>query len=284
MSRFITQHEDQTTQFMNTATAGQRGRILYGSGPVMSLEQLERVNTPAPKGRFHRPVPFSDFAGATVQALEDHGLNVVHSEYQVTGSKEDPASRFFGALEIQPAPLEGQLITADDWKLIVGMRGSHDQSIQRGLVLGSRVMVCSNLCFSGDLGAWKTKQTLNIDERLPAIIRDAVERIPGMAERENVLFDRMRDLQMSQRQGDAALVEMHRRGALPGPQLTRALAEWVEPTHQEHITESGHDWSGWRLFNAATESLKPTGQTFNPHTQEQRSRIISGFMSEVVGL
>ena len=276
--------ENTSARFGNTAAPLSRARLLYGQGEVLSLEQLQRVPTPAKRGRFHRPVPFGEFAGATVDALNDAGLDVVHQEYQVTGTKEEPGSRVFGAMEVQPRPLEGELITADDWKLIVGLRGSHDQSISRGLVLGSQVMVCSNLCFSGDLGNWKTKQTLNVNSRLPGIIRDAVSRIPAMAERETVLYDRLRNTEMRDRWGDAALVELHRRGALPGPQLTRAIAEWHEPSHQEHVDAAGHERSAWRLFNATTEALKPTGSQFNPHTLEQRTRTVRGFMAEVVNL
>nr|MBS0019438.1 hypothetical protein [Gammaproteobacteria bacterium] len=50
---------------------------------------------------------------------------------------------------------------------MVGLRGSYDQTLPRGLAVGSRVFVCDNLAFSGEVTI-KTKQTTFIGQRLPS--------------------------------------------------------------------------------------------------------------------
>lgn len=238
--------------------------------------QIAMMPTPPAKGRFHRPVPFSDYLDEVKMAFDKNGLVSVNEEYAVSNDQ----NRLFGLMEVQPA-IEGELITADEWRLLVGVRGSHDQKISRGLTLGSQVLVCSNLCFSGDLGTFKTKQTLQVWDRLPHLINEAVQRVPEMAHRQQLSFDRYKEVELKPRHGDAALVELHRREALTAAQLSRAIQEWDEPTHEEH---SQWGRSVWRLFNAATEAQKPTGATVNHELVQGRTMKISHFLDEVVGL
>ena len=70
-------------------------------------------------------------------------------------------------------------------------------------------------------------------------------------------------------------------GAFTAAQLGRAIQQWDEPSHPEHA-EDGH--TVWRLFNAATEALKPTGDRINHDLVRQRSERISGFLDEVAAL
>ena len=85
----------------------------------------------------------------------------------------------------------------------------------------------------------------------------------------------------SPRHGDAARVEIHRQGALPGPQLTRAIAEWDSPTYEEH-NEFGE--SAWKLINAVTEANKPSGAQVNMDLIRQRTASASRFIDSVVGI
>jgi len=240
---------------------------------LITHAQLADYPTPPSQGRFHRPVPFAAYIDEVKEALDRNGLRSIQDEFAL--SKDN--NKLFGVMEVEP--LEGQLITSDEWKLLVGVRGAHDQSISRGLTLGSSVMVCSNLCFSGDLGTFTTKQTTHIWDRLPRLIYDAVARIPEMATRQEKSFQSYQDHTMGHRTGDAALMELVRRGALTGAQVVRAMEEWDNPTHEDH---GRHGDSIWKLFNASTEALKPTGANVNHHTIQDRTLKVSGFMDELV--
>lgn len=246
---------------------------------LYTRSQLSALATPEALGRHHRPVAFGDFADLVANRLERRGFEVLSEEYAV--SKDD--NRLFGLMEVQPESdaLEGEYIPRNDWRIQIGLRGSHDQSIPRGITLGSRVMVCSNLCFHGDLGVFKTRQTTNIWSRLPSMVDRATAQLPATIERNARRFDSYRTTELKPRHGDAALVELHRREALTSAQLSRAIAQWDEPSQAEHA-EDGH--TVWRLFNAATEALKPTGGRINHDTLRQRSERVSGFLDEVAGL
>ena len=243
----------------------------------VTINQLRMLPTPAARGRFHQPYGFGQYADDVHRALNMTGIEVLSEEYAVTKDH----NRMFGLMEIAAKPLEGELILADDWKLTLGLRGSHDQKIQRGLVLGTQVMVCSNLCFSGNVANINTKQTLNIGARLPGLIRSAVSNIPQLAERQTRVFDAYRNRELKPRGGDAALVEIFRRQGLSSAQLGRAIVEWHEPTHEEHAAQG---YSAWRLMNACTEAVKPTGSNMNMDLIANRTQVTTKFIDEICGI
>lgn len=241
---------------------------------LVTRDQLGLLKTPPPMGAFHHPYPFATYVDDIHHALDGFGIDVLGEEYAVTKDQ----NRLFGMMEI--APKEGEFISADDWKITLGLRGSHDQRIPRGLVLGTQVLVCSNLCFHGNVANFSTKQTTNIGARLPELIRSAVRNIPEMAHEQERQFDMYRNHNIKAAMGDNILVDLYRAGAFSSPQLTRAIDQWHEPDHDEHAEQG---WSAWRLFNAATEAIKPTGSSTNMVLVEQRTEKVSQVLNDFVG-
>ena len=256
--------------------------LMYNSknDTILTLDQLHNVPLPKALGARHRPYPFGHFVEQVKESLAIEGIEVDHEEYAV----QKDNMRFFGMMQIQPKPLEGEYISAKDFALTLGLRGSHDQRIPRGLALGSQVMVCSNLCFSGNLGVFKTKQTTNIGYRLPSLIRDAVALIPQQSERQQIMFDTYKQYDMKRSWGDAALANMVRIGALSSSQFGTALHEWDKPSYNEHAEHGEEDgFTAWRLLNATTQALKPSGDTANMNTVQERSIKVTNFINEIVG-
>ena len=248
-------------------------QLMYGGDDTLiTAAELAAVPTPAPMGRFHQPVGFGDYLELVKHRLTRAGIDVMHEEYCLDSTGQN----FFGCMEIA---VDG--FQRDDMTITIGVRGSHNQKVPRGLTIGNRVIVCSNLCFSGDIGTISTKQTSNIWARLPGLVDQAVARIPALAQRESDRVDTYKAFDFKPRVGDAALVELTRRGALTAPQLGRAIQEWDRPSYDEH-TESG--FTAWRLLNAVTEVQKPTGANVNMDTVRQRTSRAVAFLDEVVGL
>lgn len=243
---------------------------------LFNRAEIDAMPVPAALGPRHNPYPFGAYLNDVEESLDLNGLEILRQEYAI----DHDGQRLFGLMEV--APLEGELITAKDWSLLIGVRGSHDQRISRGLTLGSRVMVCSNLCFHGDLGTFHTKQTLNIASRLPALIRGAVERIPELAHQQEARFNTYKAHEFgSPRHGDAALIEIMRRGGLTGAQLAKAVQQWDNPDHDDH---AAYGWSMWRLLNACTEAVKPGGANVNMATIQDRTQKTTSFLDEVAGI
>lgn len=247
--------------------------LLYNSQTERLVNMNEMELLPMPEhglGRFHQPYPFFDYVSDVKEAFANQGIEIVDEEHAVTKDN----ARYFGAMEVKP--IQGEFISADDWKLLVGLRGSHDQSVSRGLVIGSQVMVCSNLCFSGSLGKMQTKQTTFMGNRIHQLIGESVKLIPEAAHLQEEQYNRMKDYELKPRAGDAALVEIHRRGGLSGSQLSRAIKEWDHPSYDEH---ADYGYSAWRLLNACTQAVKPSGVNSNSTIVLDRTNTAHEFIT-----
>jgi len=247
-------------------------RLMYNAknDRILTREQMHMLPIPQAMGRFHQPYPFGDYVEQVAHSLEQTGFEVLHEEYAVQKDNQ----RMFGLMQIG---FEGESGQSHEW--LVGLRGSHDQSIPRGLTVGSRVIVCSNLCFHGDLATVKTKQTLNIDSRLPDLIREAVRELPHRIIDQDRKFEALKQFQIKPRWGDAALVEIHRRGGFTAAQLSTAVKEWDQSSFEEHDQDG---FTAWRLLQAATQAVKPTGDTANHDTIRERTEIASKFIESIV--
>jgi hypothetical protein len=254
--------------------------IVHAGANRVSREQIAALPLPAARGARHCVRPFIDDIDIVTDLLGVNGLAIVEEAFAVKTINNTPA-QFFGFFEVAPKALEGEFIPAGTFALQVGLRGSYDQSLPRGLAVGSRVFICDNLCVSSDI-VIHTKQTTFVGDRIPALLADAVSKIPAAAEAQEKKFDAYRNYELKPRVGDAALVELVRRGALNPSSLGKAIAEWDEPSHAEHADQG---YSVWRLQQAVTEAFKPTNQERGHFaTAWERGIILDRFLSEIVGL
>tara|TARA_R110002051_G_scaffold153825_2_gene226198 strand:+ start:155 stop:955 length:801 start_codon:yes stop_codon:yes gene_type:complete len=249
--------------------------LLYNSATDIKVEReyLANLQTPAPKGSRHAPYPFYVFANDAACAITDAGFTIEQEDYAITKDEQ----RLFGLLNVSrpvapDAPSFGvPALHRPKWNLLVALRGAHDQSISRGLAIGSRVMVCSNLCFHGDLGNWNSKQTTNIARRIPEMVADAVAGLASAGRKLTIDFDAFNAKQISRDTGDKVLLDIYRSGGFSASQMCRAVDDWDKCSVQEH-TANGRN--AWWLFNSATHALKPTGANANHGDIQHRSTIV----------
>lgn len=221
-----------------------QGLMLHAGASAISRNDLMNLPLPKALGPRHNPLPFGTDVELVTKELNRQGLFIEDEAYGVTYTREGDAARYFGVLELKHEQL--------DHALVVGLRGSYDQSISRGLAVGSRVFVCDNLAFSGDV-TFKTKQTTFIGNRLPGMIMQAAAKVPELAVIQQAKFDAYKQITLPPRVGDAALIELVRREVLNANSIRRAISEWDEPSHEEHAQ---YGYSLWRLMNAVTEAIK----------------------------
>ena len=249
--------------------------LLYNSATDIKVERdyLANLQTPPPMGSRHAPYPFHAFATDTVSAIERAGFTVAQEDYAITKDEK----RMFGLLNVSrpvapDAPTFGvPALHKPKWNLLVALRGAHDQSISRGLAIGSRVMVCSNLCFHGDLGNWARKQTTNIAHRIPEMVAEAVAGLGEAGRKLIVDFDAFNQQQISRDAGDKVLLDIYRSGGFSASQMGRAITDWDKCSVEEHTANGRNVW--W-LFNSATHALKPTGANANHGDVQHRSTIV----------
>ena len=248
--------------------------LMYSSSTDIKVERdyLANLQTPEPMGSRHAPYPFHSFATDTVNAIENAGFKIEQEDYAITKDE----NRLFGLLNISRPikpfkPFGMPALHQPSWNLLVGLRGAHDQSVSRGLAIGSQVMVCSNLCFHGNLGNWQSKQTTNISHRIPEMVADAVSGLGNAGKKLTIDFDRFNSTQIDRDTGDDILLDVYRSGGFSASQLGRAIEDWDNCSIEEH-TANGR--SLWWLFNSATQALKPRGANSNHSDLQHRSTIV----------
>lgn len=251
-----------------------QGLMLHCGAQPLTRSEVALIDTPEPLGARHKPVPYIDYIDAVTDNLSAFGMTIKEESF---GALKN-GSRFFGLMQLAAAN--------GDFATVVGLRASHDQSFARSIAAGSSVFVCDNLCFSGEVQL-STRQTLNIEDRLPGMILNAVETLPGLFEVQEQRYGAYKEKEIRHDQGDAALIELVRRNIMPASLIPRALGQWDEPEHEEHAQYGN---SVWRLMNSVTEAMKaPIDPETNLPTRAatpaimERTVRMTKFLDEITG-
>ncbi len=226
-----------------------KGLLLHCGASAITRSELAVLPVPEPMGPRHHIRPFIEDVELITDELFRIGMPVKDEGFGVTVGDDGVPRQFFGLMEVEADGVR-------DHGIMVGVRGSYNQTLPRGVAIGSRVLVCDNLSFSGEIEI-KTKQTLDIDSRIRQLLSEAFDGVPGLVRNQDKRFDQYREIRIGQTVGNSLLTDLLRQGVLTSQQLATAIKEWDEPRHPEHA-ENG--WSVWRLHNAVTEAIKPNGR------------------------
>lgn len=240
-----------------------KGMMLHCGAKAMDRTQLGMLPVPEPMGKRHYIRPFIDEVQDVTELLGEHGMRLKDESYGVK-IKDGYPTQFFGLMELDFSELGDT-----DYALTIGLRGSYNQTLPRGLVVGSNVFVCDNLCFSGEV-TMKTKQTININSRIRELLYDAVAQIPDLAYHQHSRFNRYKEVDVGKHGVDSAIIDLVRVGTLNPSQVGKVIEEWDVPKHPEHA-QYGH--SVWRFHNAVTEALKPADND-RPHVMTAMNRTL----------
>jgi hypothetical protein len=163
-----------------------------------------------------------------------------------------------------------------DYGLSVGIRNSHDMSFPVGLLLGSRVFVCSNLAFSGEEKV-QTKHTKYVMDRLPKLICTAATKLLESRGKQDARLAAYKATEIEKRK-EAAFIMLQaiRNDVIPTRLIDPLMDRWEKPTHDE-FAES---WNAWRMFNAVTEVLKDS----SPLKLAERTQRLHGLLDAHCGL
>lgn len=203
--------------------------------------------TPEPIGSRHHPMPHRVLIDSVMDTLNGSDYDVVQSVHALSGANGE---RYFGMAEVRGKNAAG------DFSTIMGFRAAHDQKYAVGLVGGSGVFVCSNLCFFGEVKLQR-KHTAGMIGDLPNLVRDAVARLSVASSNQVTDFANMKQAKLKESWADSLMTKMVREGVIAPSTLGHVIAEYDKPSHDEFI-EDGHNV--WTLFNAVTETYKPRAE------------------------
>ena len=236
--------------------------LLHCGGNVVEKEIVMEVETPEPTDTWF-PLPHARVIGEVEKHLAGCGFRLTEQTHALSHE----GARYFGVYAI-----EGR---SSEYGWIVGVRNSHDKTFPAGLVAGSRVFVCDNLAFTGEVKISR-KHTRFCLRDLPHLTAKAVgllgDKLRGLEQR----VEAYKALPLGDQEAHDLVIRATDCRAIVPMDIPHVLKEWREPSH-----EAFEPRTGWSLFNAVTECHK---RIKDPSTLVSRSTALHGLFDGLAGL
>jgi len=237
--------------------------MIHCGGREVVREELAQVGTPAPTETWH-PIPHDRLFAEVEQSLLRNDLRIVGEQHAIARDGD----RYFGLLQIA----NGHNPSDHAW--VLGLRNSHDQTFPAGLVVGSRVFVCDNLAFSGEIVIAR-RHTRWILRDLPRLVLDGVGQLTQRWHSQEERYDRYRETALGDREVHDLVIRALDSRAITTTQVPAVLQEWRHPEHAAF-----RDRTAWSLFNAFTHVVG-SGTVW---TVAKRTQVLHGVLDAHCGL
>ena len=225
--------------------------MVHRGGWVATKADLAAVPVPDPSDSYV-PVPYGRFVEEVELHVPRFGLTITEEQFALARD----GHQMFGVLTCTNGH------GSEDFALAVGLRNSYDRTLSAQLLAGTRLFVCDNLAFSGEVKASR-KHTIHVFRDLPDLIYRMLSQVQTMQERTVAEIAAMKARELEPRDADHLMVEAIRGNALPASLLPKVLERWEKPAQPELF--GGRN--AWLLFNAFTEVFK----TRSPRQQMEDS-------------
>lgn len=242
-----------------------RSMVLHCGGREVTIDEVISAQTPMAT-RSHVPIPHIDLITSVRNSLGSGGYRILGEKHAM--SKE--GARYFGVLQI--ANGGGH---AEDYGWMVSLRNSHDKTFVAGLSAGSRVFVCDNLAFSGEVKVSR-KHTTFIRRDLGLLVNRAVGRLNDSLGLMDERIGRYKEHALTDSAAHDLLIRSIDARAIMAQDLPHVLGEWRKPSHEEFRPRTA-----WSLFNAYTERHKRLN---DPGILLGRGEALHGLFDSLVGL
>jgi hypothetical protein len=237
---------------------------LHTGARTATLEEVRNCYTPPASGVW-QPLPHIKLRDSIVETLGGAGLQVVDE----TAALYREGARVFGIIEVK-----GQR-DGGDYGLVVGYRNSHDKTFPASLTLGSRVFVCDNLAFNGEIKLSR-KHTRWIQRDLPALVERAVSKLIDSRDLQDARYAAYQQYELSRHHASDIILRSLQRGIIGPTLIEDVVSNWVQPPHPEFRPNTV-----WSLFNAYTETFKCLE---NPLNLARRTTALHGLLDTECGV
>ncbi len=213
--------------------------LLHSGGEVASMEDLAAI--PLPKETHsYKPVSHNALAsmlGAIASDLLPE-FELVNTQF---GLARD-GQQMFGVHTLK----NGHSAMG----LSIGFRNSYNKSLSVGIVTGSSVFVCDNLCLQGEVTVLK-KHTLNVVASIEALALSAIYKSRSAFNQIKHDAEIMKGIPLTDEDAYRTIGLLYGNGILTPRQIPIVKNEWLNPSHSDFA-----DRNVWSFYNACTESLK----------------------------
>jgi hypothetical protein len=234
--------------------------IAQSGAKKITREQLREIELPEAT-RTHQPLSHYEIVNVLEEALSFRMFRVIRDEYAVSLD----GMKMFGIMELN-SEFAG-------CRFSIGIRNSNDKSMRLALTVGMRVLVCSNMAFSGDFTPMFQKHSKTLS--LVDSISIAVDRIHRGFKPLEQQVGRMRQLKLSDSEVKLLIYKAFLDKQIRG--IPRHLMPIVHDYYFNPKYEAFQPRTLWSLSNAFTSSFKE----LNPLKQFEITAKLGSFISDI---
>jgi hypothetical protein len=214
---------------------------------LVTRDQLRELPPPASMGARHRPIPHWELVDALTEGAESQGWSIEGSQLGVASH----GATLFGTMQMRRSSNGAVWETGRETGTTLGFRSSTNETISPEGVAGEHVFVCSNLCLSGEVFAFKNKSTTGL--HLPRMISDGLERFAAQSEQLQTGITRLKDTELTDTDAKARIFDIFNTGVLPSRLLLPIARQYFKPVASEPDCQPR---SLWGLNNSCTRSIQ----------------------------
>lgn len=238
------------------------GLSLHCGSNVATLEQVREAPTPAATAT-HQPIPHYELLDMARNYADASGLRITGETHGLWGGEKE---RYFGLLSVSSEH--------GDRDMVIGLRNSHDKKFPAAVALGTRVFVCDNLAFSGEVSIAR-RHTVNIRRDLPELVARAMGKLAAYRQVQDARIASYQETEISPVEAHDLVVRAMDAQVIGPVLVPHVLQSWRSPEHPEFAPRNL-----WSLFNAFTERLKGT----RPEVLSRRTQSLHGLLDAHTGL
>ena len=241
----------------------------HGCNEYVEYEDLATIPLPPARDRFV-PMAHKDLFDRAVKNLSMLNYEPVKPRFLLDHTKQKFVATF-GVKQKAKAFSTGSidLFANDDYQFEVGLINSNDGSMSAKIFTGTRVMVCANGQWSGEI-VLSRKHTRNAGYDINQGLRDFVFDLEDTRKETFASFDKLKEYDFdSKSEVHDFVVETCKRDILPWQHAPHVLEHWDNPEHTEF-----EERNGYCLFNAYTSHWRDANQfSLSDKTKRLRSFI-----------
>lgn len=211
--------------------------ILHAGASEVDYDALRVVQTPAATSS-HVPLPHHVLVDMVRYALGFHRHEIIEEHHAIMPDGQ----RYFGLFTLKS--------NYGDYSDTLGIRNSHDKSWPVGLAFGSRVFVCDNTAFNGEIVV-KRKHTVNTRRDLPGIVAGIIEPLEAKRLEQACTFEAYKQRMLTEPEFDHLIMSLFRRGGINVQRIAEVVDAYENPPY-----DWGPEFTAWRAFNAVTYALR----------------------------
>jgi hypothetical protein len=267
--------------------------ILIERSGLKTREELDMIKMPG-RTRSYTPVSHGTVIDTVAREARNMGLKVITDTEHKTKAPEfgtaKKGDQFFGAFYV-----EGQDHLGGEVQLMLGFRNSYDKSLSVSVCFGARVLVCSNLCFSGYAGedgisgTITHKHTMNVLGKLNERLIAGLSQFEIYRNSQESFFDRLKCQEMDNDKALATIVRAARHDAIRTSDIINVANHWEYQGRTPETEVKPDNWhkdfqdrNAWSLFNCFTEIQKEDQRKNSYYHASNRSLRLTKFFQEEV--